>query len=131
MIGEGISFKVAAMQGRLKRLDEGSNPAAVLVFGVARPGAGTDPGVGPLAAILLTKPAGTVNLETGDLTLTQEEDGLIVSTGIAVWCRVINGDGAFCFDMDAGQEGSGAEAQLANTQLYAGGALRLLSCLLG
>lgn len=131
MIAEAISFRVAAMQGRLNRLDEGADPASMLVFGGARPGAGTDPGVAALATISLARPAGTINPATGELTLTQEQDGLILFTGVAAWCRVINGGGAFCFDMDAGPEGSSAEAQFTTTQLYAGGALRLVSCVLG
>ena len=82
-----------------------------------------------LCVITLATPAGTV--AGGVLSLSQLEDGLILAGGAATWCRVFNGDGLPCFDVDAGAAGCGAEAIFTTTTLYAGGVLRLLSCSLG
>ena len=65
------------------------------------------------------------------LVLTQAQDGLIEASGSAVWCRVVNRDDVWCFDLDAGAVGSAAEAQFDNLTLFAGGGLRLVSCVLG
>ena len=131
MIGEAIAFKVAAMEGRLAKINEGTDAPTIEVYGGTRPATGAAASDGALCVISLTRPAGSVNATTGVLTLTQLEDGLNLATGIATWCRVKSGAGGFCFDMDAGVTGSGAEAIFATTQLYAGGGLRLLSCALG
>lgn len=130
MISEAVSFKVAAMEGRLARLSAGVDNATILSYGTTRPAAGDPPGGPVLAVITLTDPAGSVNNTTGALTLTPSGEALILNTGVALWCRVLNGDGAFCFDMDAGEDGSGAEAIFTDTQLYAGGSLTLVSCVL-
>ena len=132
MIESSIDLKAAANQGRLSYLDQGPNPAALYVFGGARAANILTPAAGaPLCIITLSTPAGTVDGMTGALSLAQLEDGLIQAGGAATWCRAFNGDGAACFDMDAGLGGSGAEAIFTTTTLYAGGALRLLSCNLG
>ena len=132
MIESSIDLKAAANQGRLSYIDQGPNPATLYVFGGTRAASIGTPAAGsPLCIITLATPAGTVDAVTGALSLAQLEDGLILTGGDATWCRVFNGDGAPCFDMDAGLGGSGAEAIFTATTLYAGGALRLLSCNLG
>ncbi len=135
MIGEDVSFKVAAMQGRLNRLNEGAGSATIECYGTVRPAKGGPAGAGALAIISLADPAGIIDEEVGTLTLVQTADALILSTGIVLWCRVKNGAGVFCFDIDAAEQGSpeesSAEAIFSTTQLYAGGGLRLVSCVLG
>lgn len=132
MIESSSDLKAAANTGRLSFIDQGPNPAKLYVFGGTRAASiGTPAGESPLCIITLSTPAGTVNAMTGALSLAQLEDGLILTGGDATWCRVFNGDGAPCFDMDAGLDGSGAEAIFTVTTLYAGGLLRLLSCHLG
>lgn len=130
MIGEDVTFKAAAMTGRLARLNEGTGPPSILVYGTSRPATGADAGGAALAVLQLNRPAGTVTVD-GELELEPLEDALILTSGIAVWCRALTGDGDFCFDMDAGEDGSDAEAIFSTTTLYAGGALRLISCVLG
>ena len=130
MIGEAITFKAAAMTGRLAQLDAGAGNAKMWVYGTTRPATGADPGGSVLCVITLTNPAGTIN-GSGQLVLTQDEDGLILVGGTPVWCRVVNGADEFCFDLDAGAVGSSAEAHFANMTLYPGGGLRLVSCVLG
>jgi hypothetical protein len=130
MIQESTAFREAALAGRLAFLDTGADPATLHVFGGERPASvNTSPATSPLCVITLTDPAGVV--AGGALSLTQAEDGLITSSGEAAWCRVFNGAGQACFDMDAGVGGSGAEAIFNTGTLYAGGGLRLLSCTLG
>ncbi len=132
MIGEAITFKAAAMLGRLANLDSGSGNATMECYGTTRPATGAAPGGGALSIITLTKPAGTVDPVTGILSLTQQGDGLNLLSGFVIWCRVKNGDGAFCFDMDAAEVGSTeeatAEAIFDEAQIRAGGSVKLVSC---
>ena len=131
MIGEDVTFRAAANEGRLARLNEGTGQPSILVFGTTRPStAGGAAGDSALCVIQLNRPAGSVNAG-GELELTPLEDALILLSGAAQWCRVLTGNGDFCFDMDAGLEGSSAEAILSDTTLFAGGSVRLLSCILG
>lgn len=134
MIGEGVFFKIAAMEGRLARLDTGTGVATIQAYGGTRPPTGATLGTTLLGTVPLTKPSGTINPTTGAMTLTQEEDGLILVSGVVTWCRVVSANGDFCFDIDAAKigtpEAATAEAVFADTQLYAGGALRLISCVL-
>jgi len=120
----------ARLGGTLAYLDTGTGNAAVRIYGGTRPATPADvPTSAMLVQVGLTKPAGSV--AAGVLTLTQLEDGLIAETGIATWARVVNGNGDTAFDCDCG-EGAGAwELTLAQTQLYAGGAARITSAVLG
>jgi hypothetical protein len=120
----------ARLQGTLGFLDTGSNNARVRIYGGTRPASVTDePGTALLVEIELTKPSGTIN--SGLLSLTQLQDGLIQNSGIATWARAVNGNNAVAFDCDAG-EGPGAwEVQLAQAQLFAGGDAKITSAVLG
>lgn len=130
MIEESTECREAALIGRLAFIDQGPNPATLHVYGSTRAANIYTPADGAsLCIITLATPAGTV--AGGVLSLSQLEDGLILAGGAATWCRVFNGDGLPCFDVDAGAAGSGAEAIFTTTTLYAGGVLRLLSCSLG
>lgn len=129
MLTETIASKNAAMAGRLAFLDSAATPAKLLAYGTARPATGAAATGSPLAVVTLTQSAGSVT--AGVMTLTPAEDALIASTGTVLWCRAVNGDDEPAFDMDAGIAGSGAEAIFSSATLYAGGAARLLSCVLG
>ena len=120
----------ARLTGSLADLDAGSGHAAIRIYGGTRPASPNDaPAAAALVEIGLTKPAGTVS--GGVLTLTQADNGLIMNSGTATWARVVDGDGATCFDCDAG-EGVGAwEIQLSQAVLYAGGEVALVSAVLG
>jgi hypothetical protein len=120
----------ARLQGTLGFLDTGSNNARVRIYGGTRPASVNDvPGTAMLVEIELTKPAGTI--ADGLLTLTQVEDGLILTSGTATWARAVNGDNAVAFDCDAGQGAGAWEVQLAQTQLFAGGDAKIVSAVLG
>jgi hypothetical protein len=130
MIQESLAFRESALLGRLAFLHDGPDPAELHVFGGARPAdVASAAGSPPLGVVLLAEPAGVVS--GGTLALTQAADGMVTTTGTATWCRLFNGAGVACFDMDAGGPGSGAEAVFPDTLLLAGGGLRLLSCVLG
>lgn len=118
------------LAGTLAYLNLGASNAAVRIYPTPRPATPADtPASAMLVQVSLSDPAGTI--AAGVLTLTQLEDGLIANSGTAVWARVVNGDGATAFDCDCG-EGAGAwEVQLAQTALYAGGAARIVSAVLG
>ena len=120
----------ARLVGTVAYLDTGTGNAAVRIYGGTRPAtaAGT-PTSEMLTQISLTKPCGTVS--AGTLTITQLEDSLITTTGTATWARVVNGDGATAFDCDAGQGVGAWEVQLGQTTLFAGGAARVVSAVLG
>lgn len=129
MIAITADHNEARLAGTLSFLDRGIGQARVRIYGGSRP---TSPEEVPTSAMLvevrLTKPAGVV--ADGQLSLTQEEDGLIAFSGQATWARFVNGDEETAFDCDAG-EGTGPwEVQLASAQLYAGGDAKILSAVL-
>lgn len=136
MIAETALCRAAALVGRLGFLDQGSTSARLRVYGGVQP---PSPDALPQSALLceiaLTKPAGEVTLSDGgtapSLSLTPAGEGLIITTGVATWVRVVNGDGVNAFDMSASAEGGAGQAQFTTAQLYAGGALRLISAVVG
>lgn len=120
----------ARLAGTLAFLDEGTDPARLRIYGGTRP---ATPAMAPtsemLVEIRLTKPAGTI--AGGLLTLTQQEDGLIMVTGVATWARLVNGNDVTALDLDcSGTDGNG-DVKLASTNLYQGGAARIVSAILG
>ena len=83
-----VEHNEARLAGTLAFLDAGSNPARLRIYGGTRPATpATTPASAMLVEIRLTKPAGTIS--GGLLTLTQQEDGLITSTGVATWARLV------------------------------------------
>lgn len=130
MITQTVPFNEAALTGRLNFINTGTGTAVVEIYGNTRPatasGAPIDP---PLVVIDLQNPAGVVNL--GTLELFAVEPALILNSGLATWARVKNRNGDTAFDMDAGAVGSGAEAELSQTTLFAGGLVSLVSAVLG
>lgn len=130
MIGESIDSRTAAMTGRLAFLQNGVGVARLRIYGNTRPLAVTDaPGADPLVEITLATPPGSV--ANGELTLAAAAPGDVLQSGDASWVRVVNGDGATAFDMDAGGKTSGKECILSDAALWAGGLVSILSAVLG
>lgn len=129
-----IVTSVALSSSRLSAvvgfLDTGATNASVNLYGGTRAATPANaPGTDLLVSIPLTKPCGSVF--AGALTLTQLQDGLIATTGIATWARVLNGNGDTAFDCDCGQGVGAWEVQLVTTSLYAGGGAHITSAVLG
>ena len=120
----------ARLAGTLSFLNAGSNPARLRIYGGTRP---PNPAATPTSAMLveiaLTKPAGTI--AGGLLTLTQQENGLITTTGIASWARLVNGNEVTALDLDCSDSDGAGDVRLASTQLYLGGDARMVSTILG
>lgn len=130
MITITVDHNEYRLAGTLSFLETGVGNAAVRIYGGVRPTAAADvPTSAMLVQVSLTKPCGTIN--AGILTLTQLEDGLITTSGTATWARVVNGDGETSFDCDAGGPIGDWEVKLAQDNLFAGGAARIVSALLG
>ena len=125
-----VEHNEARLAGTLAFLDAGTNPARLRIYGGTRPATpATTPASAMLVEIRLTKPAGTI--AGGLLTLTQQEDGLITSTGVATWARLVNGNEVTALDLDcSGTDGDG-DVKLASTNLYLGGDARMVSAILG
>lgn len=130
MISETEACRSSALTGRLNFLNTGSGDAAVRVYGGTRPAdAETAPSGPPLVELLLNNPAGVVS--GGLLTLDPVGATMISTSGTATWVRVVNRAGSTAFDMDAGAAGSGAECELSDVTLFAGGLVTIVSAVLG
>lgn len=129
MISETTSCREAALSGRLTFLNTGAGTAYIRVYGGTRPATAADaPGTTLLVQIPLENPAGAV--ATGALTLAPSDTGLIANTGTATWVRVVNRNDDTAFDMDAGLEASGAECEMSEVDLFAGGLVSVVSAVL-
>ena len=123
------AHNMARLQGTQAFLDAGSDPARVRIYAGDRPATTSDQPTGDLLVeIALTKPCGT--LDENGLHLTQADDGLILVSGVATWARIVSGTGAVAMDVDCSAAGGHGEIQLATTQLYAGGSVRIVTATL-
>lgn len=108
----------------------GSGTAAVQVYGGTRPATAADaPGSTMLVELPLENAVGVV--AGGVLTLDPAAPALIAVSGSATWCRAVTRNGDTAFDMDAGAVASGAECELSDVALFAGGLVTILSAVLG
>jgi hypothetical protein len=88
-----------------------------------------------LGSLPLASPCGTLG-EAGTgpffatLSITVPQVVLASATGVIGWVRFVDGAGNGFIDLLAGLEGSGAPVIVNATQVYAGGELRLVSCLI-
>jgi len=120
----------ARLAGTLSFLDSGPQRARLRVYGGARPASPEDPPASDmLVEIALTQPAGA--LVGNQLALTQQEDGLIVATGVATWARLVNGNNQTAMDMDCSDASGNGDVRLSSTTLYLGGYTRLVSAIVG
>ena len=129
MIQETADSLSAALNGRLGFINQGAGRPEIRVYGGSRP---ASPALAPdtalLAAVELQDPAGSVS--AGVLTLLPYAAGTVVNSGAPTWARLVNGDGATVFDMDAGTS-PGKECQLSKAYLSIGGSVSVLSATLG
>lgn len=114
----------------LAMLDQGADAAALEVLDGDPPSA--PEAVSPanlLGRIVLQRPAGS--MVGPAVRLLAAGDGLVLLTGVARWARIVNAAGQVAGDgLCSDAEGS-APFRLESLQLYRGGALRLVSAVLG
>ena len=119
----------ARLGATLAFLNAGAGQALLKIFGGARPADADAPApTAPLASIPLASPAGSIS--AGALHLLSAGDGLVMSTGTAVWARLHSADGSVAVDFDCGDAASSADIKLAGAMLFAGGSVRLVSATL-
>lgn len=84
-----------------------------------------------LGTIALASPSGAIG-QSGTLatwTLTTPQVASATASGIIGWARLVNGAGNGFMDMLAGLAGSGAPVIVNVAQVYTGGEIQLVSCL--
>lgn len=126
------AHNTARLGGTLTYISTGAAPAQLRLYSGTRPASADTtiaPENAPLAAIEFTQPPGSII--DGVLVLTPAADGLILASGTVTWARLVNGSGEAVLDCDAGQGVGAWEAQLAQTELFAGGDAKLLGMTLG
>jgi len=129
MISETTACREGALSGRLTFINTGTGTAAIRVYGGTRRASVNDaPGTAMLVEVPLENPAGAVS--GGALLLAPADAGLIANTGTATWVTVVNRNGDTAFDMDAGLEASGAECEMSEVDLFAGGLVSVVSAVL-
>lgn len=119
-----IEFSDAVISDRLqaltRALDAGTAGGTLNLYKGTRPARGTSAGDNLLATFTFADPS--LNNVTGNaLTLNTPPAATCVGTGIAIWARMLGGDGTFIADMDIGLDGSGKEVIIDQLQLYTGG----------
>jgi len=126
-----VSFdlKNARLSAVVAFLDTGAGVARVRIYPGVRPLVTAAPASGFLAELPLCKPSGSV--VDGVLTLAPGEPVLNANSGVAVWSRVVNGNGETAFDCDVSDLTGAGEIKIQNTVLFEGGETRMVSGILG
>lgn len=85
-----------------------------------------------LGTVALPSPAGGIGASgaTATLTLSTPLVATVDATGVIGWVRFCDSAGAGVLDLPAGAVGSGMPVVVSNTQVYAGGEVQLLSCVM-
>ena len=81
-----VEHNEARLAGTLAFLDAGTNPARLRIYGGTRPATRRRRPQRDAGRDQLTKPAGTI---AGDSSPDATGDGLITSTGVATWARLV------------------------------------------
>lgn len=128
MITISAGHNTARLTGSLAYMDTGSGVAKVAFYSSARVADDDEPLTAPICEVPLQNPSGIVDA-TG-YSLLQADDGLNMSTGVAVWARAFTRSGAVhtSFDVRAATDPvEDGEVSIESTTLYAGGATRIVS----
>lgn len=128
MITITFEHNQARLQGTKTFIDTGATEAVLCLYATARVADTVDAGP-PLATIPLAYPCGEVT--ANGLELAASGDGLINSTGDALWGRIFNraGQVALSADVKTVDDPPETEGELVIGQrtLFAGGIVRLIS----
>lgn len=114
--------------GTLSYLNLGTGVATIKIYGTTRPAFGASAGGSSLVDLTLADPAGAVTAH--ELVLDAGDDGLIMTSGEALWARILNGNGDTVLDCDVSDTAGTATVKLPDTTLYAGGVTRMVSGIL-
>ena len=131
MITISSDHNAARLEGSRVYIDTGANPAKLCFYGSTRVALTSTPTTPPLSTIELANPSGAVDA-TG-YHLVALDDGLNMSTGVALWVRLYTRSGAAAVDFDVRATTDPVEygeIVLEQTTLFAGGVTRLVSATL-
>lgn len=122
--------RLVRLKGTLADINAGPNPARIELYEGLLPSAPDAQTHSRLIAVItLQMPAG--ELVSNALRLLPAGDGMAMLTGVAGWARLVNGAGEIvCDGLCTATDGDGPW-RLSALQLYAGGAVRLISAVLG
>lgn len=129
MIEQSDEFNEYALEGRRAFLDLGLANARIQIYPAPRPAAGATPAGVLLGEVTLDKPCGVVN--AGQLVLTSSAVPVAGNSGTANWARWLNGNGDWAMDTDVTLLAGSGEVKLGDLAILAGGALTLISAVLG
>jgi len=118
----------ARLGGTRAFIDSGSGVAKFVLFASTRVAILEAPASAAVVEIPLAKPCGTVS--DAGLALIQSDDGLIMTTAVVLWARLLNANGDTVADFDVRADTDPVEIgeiSLPSTMLYAGGIARLTS----
>lgn len=85
-----------------------------------------------LCTLLLATQSGVIgnSSNVATLTLSVPRAGIVLATGVTGWVRIANGAGDGVLDLLVVKAPETAPVVLSDTQLYSGGELQLLSCVI-
>lgn len=127
--------RVPALGASLNLLDAAPGPAAIEIYGTARPAPGGPPGGAPLVVLSLASPAGTLDATKARIVLTApitaQITGADPTAGTdAVWARIVDGAGAWWADASVSDTAGDGEIQLGMLRMLNGAMARVTSAVL-
>lgn len=123
MITLAVGIRNTRLAAIANALDAANSGGLVRIYSEPRPMPGEELiGQVLLAEIHLPKPC-ALEIIGGMLTFAPVGETLCARSGTAAWARFADGDGRLVVDMDVGLPGSGAEVELSDLHLLAGGTI--------
>lgn len=130
MIALAEAIRNVRLQAVGTALDAGATPATLILYDGTRPDAGAAiTGQIALATHAFQQPS-VAQIDAGVLTFAAIDDAMADAAGKVTWARALDGAGAWVMDMDAGEQGSGADVIISKTTLYVGALVKVVSATL-
>lgn len=128
-MGLALSDTIRTARGNviLEAIDAGPGPGTMAFYTDPQPAKGAAITTQTLlGTVTFSDPAGTV--ESGVITLGLiTDDSNADADGVATWVRVSDSNGDFVMDMTATNNAGAGPVKMPNTQIYAGGLIRVSS----